>query len=250
MFPFTVSLFSCTRDMDTDYALLQARFRRSAATFLASFDPELAAVHVQASFDHAPSPLHCPRCARPSLTTRTTSAGQQSKTSRTHVRKQKTTRASHHRRHPCFLHRQCSLCAFEDKQSLDVDPGDASGSMQPTSDAPSISPTQVTGLPTANDCAHGQNQPSSCKAQSHEGRPSKAATDTVLGTRTSNEQPKRRAQKDASQANSTIASDGSSKRSKKKPGLQAMLARSKEQRDKTKHDEAAGSGLAAFLSTL
>ena len=256
--------------MDTDADTLTASFRLSAAIFLSSIDPDAAASHVHASFTDGatPSPLHCPRCARPTLTTRT----MPTKTSRTRVRKQNTMhppsliRRSSKRSRRIKLCRSCSICAYKDEKVLVSDPEReheklTSGRMQTNSEpnGPSAQSSNWTALkndnfetpkvfiegasPKPKEVVTRQNHDS-------ESTPKKLATSKSV-FEIQSEHPSKRSQTDNDRNKSTPQpSTTSSKRSKKKEGLQAMLQRSKEQRDKAKQTEGTASGLAAFLSSL
>lgn len=252
---------------------LTASFRLSAASFLASIDPDAAAVHIHASFTNpsTPSPLHCPRCARPGLTTRT----MPQKTSKAR-RKQNTMllrRPSTHSRR-INLRRQCSICAYSEEQTLiSGQEHEALGSLSMRESAASFTPVGQSDSQNANALNKGATETSNSNIEKTMRGP--ASKEIVPKQRDYGDGRKpdkpdaseRKVEAQPERTSDHIGTNGSdnvrkkpklleqsyapSVRSKKKEGLQAMLQRSKLQRDKAKQTEGSASGgLASFLNSL
>lgn len=244
---------------------LTTSFRRSAAALLAAFDPHLAAGHIHPTFTNAPGPLHCPRCARPSMTTRsislrskkTTGTGRQAQAQNT-TRVRRASRAVN-KQH--LLVRQCALCQYEHKRALSKSHGnnDHNGD----GDNGSLPPPSVPDAPTQARVTMLENN-SPTKRALHIDNMTSTSKESTLPESSSNSDRKHSAafpskrplsaaqnSPTETQAKADDAPPLPSKRTKKKAGLAAMLDRSKQQqREKEKQAESAGSGLASFLSTL
>ncbi|THH06695.1 hypothetical protein EW145_g3909 [Phellinidium pouzarii] len=224
--------------MDVD-----AKFHQNYIATLHNFSPSLAALHTVRARRSSPalclSPLHCARCGCRAVTTRTMSdAKPDSRSSRRE-------RTKHKRRHGLLLvtrgqrvRRVCTACSFvSEERCIAADFDEANlpsilASVDQTLKAPS-------GL-KMNPTAGAGNGESSLNSKVRN------AVDVGVQDSTSVKAFPRPQRKSDVSTPARLA--GSSKRSKKKVGLQEMLARSKEASKRS--GEGSGNALAAFLSGL
>ncbi|KAH8118576.1 hypothetical protein DFH11DRAFT_683637 [Phellopilus nigrolimitatus] len=266
--------------MDSD--LVSAKFQQTYVATLHSFSPSYAALHASRNrrsaslgLRHAASPLHCSRCGHFGVSTRLIHTP--NKRTRTNIRMQKDSkhktvlptpdqRVSARGKRMC---KTCTACGFVDVQAVRQDDDvlrnvlhAASGSdVQATSTAsparstsPALTPKERSrtvpvsafeGLVETNASMQGDVVWSNAEGKA------RAPGNNVASRRATPAETPSVPQRSAPGSSPAPSAGSLAKRSKKKAGLQEMLARSKEKKAKRAEDEGKGSsGLAAFLSGL
>lgn len=243
-------------------------FRNCALPALAAASPALAARYAIRARRTCPniklSPLHCPRCGHLALSTRL-QRQRKSTSSRVHRTNKGKDKRPHPQQHPpphshyTSIRRTCAACGFTDAEAVAVagDPVRASLKANfPKTASTRANARSAKAFPSGQELDAVQ-RPSDKVAEAPSVKVSfapemKATVQSTPNTSQASAGSAPRAgasigsQRDTKPVSSASLS---SKRAKKKSGLQEMLARSREQKSK-KEDGAPGSGLAAFLSGL
>lgn len=243
-------------------------FRNCALPALAAASPALAAryaIRVRRTCPNVElSPLHCPRCGHLTLSTRLQRQRQpRSTSSRVHRTNKGKDKHPHPQQHPpphshcTSIRKTCAACGFTVAEAVAVAGDPVRASLKANF------PRTASNQANARSALSGQeldaiHRPSDNVAEAPSVKVSfapemKATVQSTPNTpqASAGSAPRAGASIGSQRDTKPVLSSASlsSKRAKKKSGLQEMLARSREQKSK-KEDGAPGSGLAAFLSGL
>ena len=239
-----------------------AAFTQSFIASLHSVSPALAALHVARLSRSEPrvlpsplSPVHCPRCCLPGVHTRIHRPAQSRKSASSRNTKsgsrKRTKSLSKHNQIPTeqrcsrIIRRTCDACGFVDAQAISTmrnPPQPSLEAARKTNDE-RTDKTRTTGPLPAIVIGNPHNANMKATPQANDNVPHIPATSMSSSSAAQAQSSKPQAGPDPMKNSSSL-----SRRQKKKPGLQEMLARSREQKLR-KEDSSAG-GLAAFLSGL
>lgn len=243
-------------------------FRNCALPALAAASPALAARYAIRARRTCPnielSPLHCPRCGHLALSTRL-QRQRKSTSSRVHRTNKGKDKRPHPQQHPPHSHytsirRTCAACGFTAAEAVAVagDPVRASLKANfPKTASTRANARSAQAFPSGQELDVVQ-RPSDKVAEAPSVKVSfapemKATVQSTPNTpqASAGSAPRAVPSLELQKGTKPVLSSASlsSKRAKKKSGLQEMLARSREQKSK-KEDGTPGSGLAAFLSGL